>query len=416
MSNIAIRVENLGKWYRIGVNSPTQLLRRQVMSRFIPRAMAAREDDSGSNTSLWAVRNVDFEVKTGEVVGLIGGNGAGKSTMLKLLSRITAPTEGRVTVNGRMASLLEVGTGFHPELSGRENIYLNGAILGMQTSEIDRQLDEIIDFSGIERFIDTPVKRYSSGMRVRLGFAVAAHLNPEVLVIDEVLAVGDAGFQSRCIGKMSDIAGSGRTVLFVSHNMPAVKKLCPRSLLMVNGRVVMDDESEPVIDAYLAQFESGAEVMDVSGDAENRPGTGEARVTSVCLQSDSGEPKSTLKMGESASVKLEIEPDDDVVVWVQVVIKTYDDLVIARVSSRVTSDATFSLSKNENASVNCRLRNLNLASGRYVVNVQLYNERVMVDSLRRVLIFDVVPDDIYGTGRVPYGQNLVYLNADWDRN
>jgi len=202
---------------------------------------------------LWALRGVSFEVKRGEVVGIIGRNGAGKSTLLKILSRITEPTEGRAEIHGRVGSLLEVGTGMHPELTGRENIYLNGCILGMRKAEIDAKFDEIVDFSGIERFIDTPVKRYSSGMRVRLGFAIAAHLEPEILVVDEVLAVGDVEFQKRCLGKMKDVAGHGRTVLFVSHNMTAVKSLCGNGICLDDGEIVYADAADATVDAYLAR-------------------------------------------------------------------------------------------------------------------------------------------------------------------
>ncbi|NOZ70655.1 MAG: ABC transporter ATP-binding protein, partial [Chloroflexi bacterium] len=261
MSDIAIQVENLGKRYRIGVQeerydtlgaqmlawlqSPLNNYRRlRSLSRFGENGQA--ED------VIWALKDVSFTVKEGEVLGVIGRNGAGKSTLLKVLSRITPPTTGYVRLSGNVASLLEVGTGFHPELTGRENIYLNGSILGMTKSEIDRKFDEIVAFSGVEKFIDTPVKRYSSGMRVRLAFSVAAHLEPEILLVDEVLAVGDAEFQRKCLGKMQDVAGAGRTVLFVSHNMPAITRLCQRALLFENGRLVMEGPSDVVVASYLA--------------------------------------------------------------------------------------------------------------------------------------------------------------------
>ena len=228
MSDIAIRVENLGKMYRIG-----RAQQRHDTLRDLIVDTAAHIKDWGkrgdkSDETIWALKDVSFEVRRGEVVGIIGRNGAGKSTLLKILSRITEPTTGRAEIHGRVGSLLEVGTGFHPELTGRENIYLNGAILGMRRFEIERRFDEIVAFSEIERFLDTPVKRYSSGMYVRLAFAVAAHLEPEILLVDEVLAVGDAAFQKKCLGKMGNVAETGRTVLFVSHNMAAVSNLCKR--------------------------------------------------------------------------------------------------------------------------------------------------------------------------------------------
>src|SRR6267378_741611 len=258
MSDTIIQVENLSKRYVIGhqrgkgdglrhiiesaVRNPLQWLRTRKQA-------VLREHEE-----FWALKDVSFEVKQGDVVGIIGRNGAGKSTLLKILSRITEPTSGRIHIKGRIASLLEVGTGFHPELTGRENIFLNGAILGMSKVEIKRKFDEIVAFSEIEKFLDTPVKRYSSGMYVRLAFAVAAHLEPEILIVDEVLAVGDAGFQKKCLGKMSEVAGHGRTVLFVSHNIGAVRTLCSTGILLKNGSLVM---SGPIADVTTAYMDAG---------------------------------------------------------------------------------------------------------------------------------------------------------------
>ncbi len=264
MTKTVINTINLSKRYRLGlkekqsktlagkvtnlIKSPWQNLKRlQEMSRF------GVEDES----VFWALKDINFEVKEGEVLGIIGKNGAGKSTLLKILSQITDPTSGRIEIQGRVASLLEVGTGFHPELSGRENIYMNGTILGMTRREIDAKLDEIIDFSGVEKFIDTPVKFYSSGMKVRLGFSVAAHLEPEILIIDEVLAVGDYEFQQKCLGKMEDVSkNQGRTVLFVSHNMAAVQHLCPQALLLRDGKLVKRGETLDVFETYLNKIEA----------------------------------------------------------------------------------------------------------------------------------------------------------------
>ena len=294
MTDIAVRVENLSKLYRIGqfggyktiretlmdvASAPFRWLRRtedrrqktgqktddgrretgqktedgrQKTGASRPRSSVSGQSSvSGHGNFIWALKDVSFEVKHGEAVGIIGRNGSGKTTILKILSRITAPTEGRVEIYGRVGSLLEVGTGFHPELTGRENIYLNGAIIGMKKAEVERKFDEIVAFSEVEKFLDTPVKRYSSGMYVRLAFSVAAHLEPEILIVDEVLAVGDAAFQKKCLGKMSNVTGEGRTVLFVSHNMSAIRELCPRSLWIDNGRIVESGSSSSIVDSYL---------------------------------------------------------------------------------------------------------------------------------------------------------------------
>ncbi len=254
MSNVSIRVDNLSKRYRIGKTQERHdTLRDALMaSARAPLHWLSRNGKgAGEDEWFWALKDVSFEIQRGEVVGVIGRNGAGKSTLLKILSRITEPTEGHAEIHGRVGTLLEVGTGFHQELTGRENIYLSGAILGMKRAEIERKFDEIVAFAEIEKFIDTPVKRYSSGMYVRLAFAVAAHLEPEILLVDEVLAVGDAAFQKKCLGKMGDVAKEGRTVLFVSHNMGAVRNLCERAILLDQGEISVDKPAELAIDAYL---------------------------------------------------------------------------------------------------------------------------------------------------------------------
>lgn len=264
MSDIAISVRNVSKQYHIGAAQPEYRTFRDTLADAVAgpfrraKQLFTGQTDSASGLSetIWALKDISFDVKKGEVVGIIGRNGAGKSTLLKILSRITTPTTGEVRYKGRLGSLLEVGTGFHQELTGRENIYLNGAILGMTRAEINRKFDEIVDFSGVEKFLDTPVKHYSSGMHVRLAFAVAAHLEPEILVVDEVLAVGDAQFQKKSMGKMSEVAGEGRTVLFVSHNMGAIAQLCGRAVLLNQGVVQKDNRSTDVIDYYMRQFVS----------------------------------------------------------------------------------------------------------------------------------------------------------------
>jgi lipopolysaccharide transport system ATP-binding protein len=258
MNDIAIRVENLGKQYRIGTTQESyRTLRDTIVDtaatpfRRLRAAINGTDDGKPQISTIWALREVSFDITRGQVVGIIGKNGAGKSTLLKILSRVTEPTEGYAEIHGRVGSLLEVGTGFHPELTGRENIYLNGAILGMKRTEIDQKFDEIVAFSEVEKFIDTPVKRYSSGMYLRLAFAVAAHLEPEILVVDEVLAVGDAEFQRKCLGKMSDVAQEGRTVLFVSHNMSAILRLTEETLVLDNGHLVYRAPTNEAVDFYM---------------------------------------------------------------------------------------------------------------------------------------------------------------------
>jgi lipopolysaccharide transport system ATP-binding protein len=252
MSDLAIRAQNLGKMYHIGAQMDRYRTLRDTLVDTVTRPVRMlRGNAYASSESIWALKDVSFDVRKGEVLGVIGRNGAGKSTLLKILSRVTEPTEGYAEIRGRVGSLLEVGTGFHPELTGRENIALNGAILGMRRAEIERKFDEIVDFSGVEKFIDTPVKRYSSGMYLRLAFAVAAHLEPEILVVDEVLAVGDAEFQRKCLGKMSDVASQGRTVLFVSHNMSAILRLTQEAIVLEKGRMVLRASSPKAVDYYL---------------------------------------------------------------------------------------------------------------------------------------------------------------------
>ena len=262
MSDIAIKVENLSKRYRIGLKEETKdtfvgamgsILKSPLSNlKRLKKLTQFSNDNQDHDDIIWALKDVSFEVKRGEVIGIIGANGAGKSTLLKILAQKTHPPAGRVKLNGRVASLLEVGTGFHPELTGRENIYLNGTILGMTKKEIDRKLDEIIDFSGVEKFIDTPVKRYSSGMRVRLAFSVAAHLDPEILLIDEVLAVGDLEFQKKCLGKINEVSKRGRTVIFVSHNLAAIKNLCPKVIFLDRGKIIKFSNVNVAIRDYLA--------------------------------------------------------------------------------------------------------------------------------------------------------------------
>jgi lipopolysaccharide transport system ATP-binding protein len=303
-SDVALRVEGLGKRYRIGRTEGFyryRSLRDDVSSGILRRLRRSNGDDE---RTLWALRGVSFDIAEGETVGVIGHNGAGKSTLFKLLSKITRPSEGRAEIRGRLGALLEVGTGFHPELSGRENIFLSGAVLGMRANQIARKLDEIVEFAGVERFLDTPIKRYSTGMYLRLAFAVAAHLEPEILLVDEVLSVGDAAFQKKCLGKMAEVGESGRTVLFVSHSMPAVLRLCPRVILLDHGRVLTDGPASEVVRVYL---ESG---LGTSAEREwaepaTAPGDDVARLKAIRVRNHAGRVTEELDIREPLTIEVD---------------------------------------------------------------------------------------------------------------
>lgn len=309
MSNTIIHAENLGKKYLISQQQQEKYLTLResitggVKSLVQKLSYSQTNDSSNSQEEFWALKNVSFKIERGDRVGIIGNNGAGKSTLLKLLSRITEPTEGRISMKGRIASLLEVGTGFHPELTGRENIYLNGAILGMSRAEVKSKFDEIVEFSEIEKFLDTPVKRYSSGMYVRLAFAVAAHLEPEILIVDEVLAVGDAQFQKKCLGKMESVGKEGRTVLFVSHNMGAIRKLCSRAILLKNGQVFRDEEIETAIGDYL--LENDASESMVIWDEQNAPKSPEMQFVKAYILNQEGEQTSLIDCKQGFTIIVE---------------------------------------------------------------------------------------------------------------
>jgi len=301
-----IQVENLGKLYRIGAKQASYTTLRESLADIARAPLRLLKRNGQSNPEIWAIRDVNFEIHQGEVVGMIGRNGAGKSTLLKLLSRITEPTTGRIELNGRIASLLEVGTGFHPELTGRENIYLNGAILGMAHLEINRKFDEIVAFAEVEKFIDTPVKHYSSGMYLRLAFAVAAHLEPEILLVDEVLAVGDGRFQRKCLDKMQDVGKQGRTVIFVSHNMAAVTRLCPRAILLHDGTVLRDGPSYEVVDSYLSSGLGTTAVKEWT-DPTRAPGNDIVRLHSARIITENEEVSGAIDIRRPVGVEFKFE-------------------------------------------------------------------------------------------------------------
>ena len=397
MSNVAIRCEGLSKQYRIGSSTERYKALRDVLTDaaaapFRRLSRAARNgshsnDDQTAidNSHIWALDDVSFEIEAGEVVGIIGRNGAGKSTLLKILSRITKPTRGRARVNGRVGSLLEVGTGFHPELTGRENIFLNGAILGMRKTEIVRKFDEIVAFSEVEKFIDTPVKRYSSGMYMRLAFGVAAHMETEVLLVDEVLAIGDAQFQKKCFARMTDIGRHGRTILFVSHNMSAIRTICKQALIIDSGRVVAQGEVEHTIDNYLAQFSS----QTWSEGAETPTFT----VHSVEVLAEKGP---VIKTFDPVQIKVEFTPKADIPgPSLFVSILTMDS---RRIASLDFKDFMLlePLRARQKYELGFRIESLPLLSGNYQLEIHLMNSRDLVELVPQSYKFEVAETQVYG--------------------
>lgn len=410
-----ISVENLSKSYQLGridtgtFSNDLKIWWAKICGKPNPM-LRIGETDHGNRDSqeLRALKNVSFTVQQGDIVGIIGRNGAGKSTLLKILSRVTAPSSGKIKVKGRIASLLEVGTGFHPDLTGRENIYLNGAILGMERQETARKFDEIVDFSGVEKFIDTPVKRYSSGMYVRLAFAVAAHLEPEILVVDEVLAVGDAAFQKKCLGKMSDVAEEGRTVLFVSHNMVAIKNLCERGVLLSGGSIVCDDTIDNVISNYLGSVEKSAQ-QDIS-TRKDRSGLGLVRLKGVDVFCD-GKKTTKLLMGLPVSFSFtfsQISPS------LSCIFTIYDQFA--------QPIATFNNANRGNQDVHdhglknqfiCEIEKFLLYPGRYRVNVELKINNDVHDHVEGALFFDVEPGRLLDGRYLNHARAKVYLEHKW---
>lgn len=405
MSNLpAIHVENIGKQYRIGAPQARYRTMRESLGQafaapFRRMASLLRGEAYGAKDmekAFWALKDVTFDVKPGEVVGIIGRNGAGKSTLLKILSRITEPTEGYAEIHGRIGSLLEVGTGFHHELSGRENIFLNGAILGMNRSEIEDRFDRIVAFAEIERFIDTPVKHYSSGMFVRLAFAVAAHLEPEILLVDEVLAVGDASFQKKCMGKMGEVASEGRTVLFVSHNMGAIVSLCSRCILIEDGRIIKDGEVNEVASYYQSTLYSSTDDVSDLTDVE-RYGSGKAKFTSVSLsyQETDGTPLSVMRTGKRLSVELNIKASEEIR-DANVAMIIYDATGYRLIDANMALQGKFlSLQPGEEASVLFQLKNVLLKPGSYLLGIWIGRSGAIgqdIDGITYVTSIKIEPD------------------------
>jgi lipopolysaccharide transport system ATP-binding protein len=417
VSDIAITVEDLGKEYHIGhVQTGYRTLRESLTDVFISPFRKASQLARGHaaaaqslNESFWALRNVSFEVKRGEVLGVIGRNGAGKSTLLKILSRITEPTEGFAHLHGRVASLLEVGTGFHPELTGRENVYLNGSILGMTRREIQRRFDEIVAFAEIAKFVDTPVKHYSSGMHMRLAFAVAAHLESEILIIDEVLAVGDTGFQRRCLSKIGDVARSGRTVLFVSHNILVVESLCTSAMLLQNGTLCAKGEPGTILRDYSRAFSEGSRA-DVALRTDRRGG-GKARLTSINIH-QGGPHNLPLATGAPARFAFQVKPHlQDAECFF-----TIYDLVghpIAHFASGVQTSRE-DLTAFDGAEFVCEIPHLHLLPGQYRINAAIRSNGHLEDHLEAAALFDVQSAMYDGrTIRESNGYGSIFVPHRW---
>jgi lipopolysaccharide transport system ATP-binding protein len=401
MGNIAIRVEQLAKRYRIGVAARHDTLRDQLIHTF--GSLVNRRGRAGAGTkTFWALNDVSFDVKQGEVFGIIGHNGAGKSTLLKILSRITEPTSGAADIYGRVSSLLEVGTGFHPELTGRENVYLNAAMLGMRRAEIHRKLDEIIDFSGIGEFIDTPVKRYSSGMYVRLAFSVAAHLEPEILIVDEVLAVGDATFQQRCLGKMQQVSKGGRTVLIVSHNLPVIEHLCQRAVLLSKGRVALLGEAKEVVEAYAGMSADLSRIP--MSERTDREGKGEIVATAIEMLDGSGFPLSSAICGRDTILRWHYRCAHGKVVRrcrveLSLHAKIGDPYETAYFLMSTDLVDSTPLELRGEGWIDFRLPELPLSGGNYFVMSYVESAREVQDCIHNATLLTVVDGDFYGTGK-----------------
>lgn len=412
-----IKVEGLSKTYRLGPRSGVRPTLREAFAGKLasPFSRTARRDDARDRL-LWALRDVSFEVSQGEVVGVIGRNGAGKSTLLKILSRVTKPTSGAADIYGSVGSLMEVGTGFHPDLSGRENIYLNGAILGMKRGEIARKFDEIVAFAEIERFLDTPVKHYSSGMYLRLAFSVAAHLDPEILLLDEVLAVGDAAFQNKCLRKMKEVSHAGRTVLFVSHNMTAIQQMCNRVLLIQSGKLSEEGTPSSIITRYLADAslaENGD--FDLSNHPARLPGCAPV-LRRLTLSAGNGPPTMRFHPDDSMVAEILIEPEAPIS-EPRIAISIEDST-----GQRITTVATyFQDGRIQDISapsrVRCTLPPLRLGSGKYLLSVSIANKyQGMIDGLHNAAWFEVVWRNNFGNGEAYcpiYGP--VLTTSSWER-
>lgn len=409
MTEPIISVKDIGKKYNITHQRGKYIALRDVIANVMSNPFAFLKKKTiagvkgGSREDFWALKDVNFEVHKGEIVGIIGSNGAGKSTLLKILSQITPPTTGEIKIQGRVGSLLEVGTGFHPELTGRENVFLNGAILGMTEKEIAKKFDDIVKFSGIEQFLDTPVKRYSSGMYVRLAFSVAAHMEPDILVIDEVLAVGDAEFQKKCMGKMEEITNKdGRTILFVSHNMSAIKTLCTKTILLEKGQVKKIGKTNEVIQYYLDGLVGNTSERMVDIGRTRRKGTGWLKIKSAYFCNSKGDKVSAFKSGEDAVICITYDYDGTTKKEFDFSL-AIDSLAIQnRIAFLDTKILRKALTPQKDGVIKIHIKKLPLNVGTYQVDTQVTAPGELVDWVGKTFVFSVVKGgDFYGTGELP---------------
>lgn len=403
MSEVAVRVENLSKAYRIGHQARAGRSRYKTLQEELiaaPRRLwSALAGQGETQETVWALKDISFDVHEGEVVGIIGRNGAGKSTLLKILSRITEPTSGQAEVYGRVGSLLEVGTGFHPELTGRENVYLSGAVMGMRRSEISRHFDEIVSFAEIEQFLDTPVKRYSSGMYMRLAFAVAAHLDPEILVVDEVLAVGDAEFQKKCLGKMGDVAKSGRTVLFVSHNMAAVQQLCSRGIVLEHGRIAFEGVAAAAVQRYGAATRVIQELA--LGSRVDRQGDQRLKFVDVRFFSVDGKEVTHILSGQDVLIRFYYVAqlrEQTAQVTIAFNVTNSQGALLTNLNSQDSGHALLPIAGS--GYFECLWRDFNLRSGVYDCTLFCSVNAEIVDWIKSAFSLHVDDGDFYGTGRL----------------
>jgi lipopolysaccharide transport system ATP-binding protein len=413
----AIVVEQLRKTYRVSDRArPRHRLLRDAIADGSRRLFRARAREQAATDPLFhhALDGISFSAEHGEVLGIIGANGAGKSTLLKILSRVTEPTAGRCLVAGRVGALLEVGTGFNPELTGRENIFVNGALLGMTREDIRGKFADIVEFSGVDRYIDTPVKRYSSGMQMRLAFAVAAHLEPEIMIVDEVLAVGDAAFQRRCLGRMNDVAHHGRTVLFVSHNMEAMAGLCSRVIWLDKGRIRQDGSAAKVVQAYLSETLGNGRAGVGWPAPEARRGNGAFRFTGACLVDDKGAPIDPALVGQNVRFELSFVANPagrrNVSIWIW--LRTADGRILTGFASRMTGSDFADLPAQ--GKLYCHVPRFPVGPGTYTMSVAATIAAETADEVDQALVFDVAPGDYFGSGS-SLSQNVAFLcDHQWE--
>jgi len=417
MSTPIITARGLGKAYHLGQKmNPNQTFRDAIVGAFtspLKRLKARIGEPTGGEDTFWAIRDISFDVYKGEVLGLIGRNGAGKSTLLKVLSRITEPTEGKAILRGRVASLLEVGTGFHPELTGRENIYLNGAILGMRKSEIDRKFDQIVDFAEVTKFLDTQVKRYSSGMYVRLAFAVAAHLEPEILIVDEVLAVGDASFQKKCLGKMSDVVKDGRTILFVSHNMDAIASLCSHTMLVQGGRVTERLTPDEGIKRYLSLSNEGGDLP--LKDKPRWQNKKRAPIFVGLTVTGSSGHKNVTESGGGVTFEIDVANCEDLKTGTTCGVAVTNDRGHRVAFFHTLYHSGFTFKGVSHGRLTCNVPSLPLVPATYFIELVMADGYGLIEKVERADRLDVVFADVLGTGKIPnHRQGYVVWPSEWE--